>query len=86
MKCGKSDTNLCHFCKEEESVSHLLFECTYPQNVWKLVNDVFQLGEVISHDDIIFGAELDLSMNHVFSVILYYILAVVVPSVARVTK
>ena len=28
FKCGKSDTNLCHFCQEEESVSHLLFECT----------------------------------------------------------
>ena len=72
FKWGKSDTNLCHFCQEEESVSHLLFECTYAQKVWKLVNDVFQLGE-ISHDDVIFGTELDLSMNYVFSVIIYYI-------------
>ena len=42
-------------------------------HVWKLVNDVFQLGEVISHDDVIFGTELDLPMNYVFSVIIYYI-------------
>ena len=72
FKWGKSDTNICHFCQEEESVSHLLFKCTYAQKVWKLVNDVFQLGE-ISHDDEIFGTELDLSTNYVFSVIIYYI-------------
>ena len=71
FKWGKSNTNLCHFCQEEESASHLLFECTYAQNVWKLVNDVFQLGEIISHDDVIFDTELDLSMNYVFSVIIY---------------
>ena len=39
---------------------------------WKLVNDVFHLGEVISHDDVIFGTELELSLNYVFSFIIYY--------------
>ena len=29
FKWGKCDTNLCHFCQEEESVGHLLLECTY---------------------------------------------------------
>ena len=43
------------------------------KKVCKLANDVFQMGEVISHDDEIFGTELDLSMNYVFSVITRYI-------------
>ena len=36
---------------------------TEVRKVWKLVNDVFHLAEVISHDDVIFGTELDLSLN-----------------------
>ena len=73
FKWGKSDTNLCLFCQEEES-SHLLYDCTYAQKIWKLVNDdVFHLGHAISHDDVIFGVDLDLSMNYVFSILIYYI-------------
>ena len=60
------------FCQEEESVSHLLFECTYTQKVWKLVNDVFQLDDIISHGDVILVLSLILSTNYVFSVIIYY--------------
>ena len=73
FKWGKSDTNLCLFCQEEESVSHLLYDCIYAQKIWKLVNDVFHLRHAISHDDVIFGVDLDLSMNYVFSILIYYI-------------
>ena len=72
-KWGKSDTNLCLFCQEEESVSHLLFDCICAQKIWKLVNDVFHLGHAISHDDVIFGVDLELSMKYVFSILIYYI-------------
>ena len=73
FKWGKSDTNLCLFCQEEESVSHLLYDCIYAQKIWKLVNDVFHLRHAISHDDVIFGVDLDLSMNYVSSILIYYI-------------
>ena len=62
----------CLFCQEEESVSHLLYDCIYAQKIWKLVNDVFHLGHSTSHDDVIFGVDLDLSMNYVFSILIYY--------------
>ena len=65
FKWGKSDTNLCLFCQEEESMSHLLYDCIYAQKIWKLVNDVFHLRHAISPDDVIFGVDLDLSMNYV---------------------
>ena len=70
-KRGKSDKDLCSLC-QEESVSHLLCDnmCT---KIWKLVNDVFHLGHAISHDNVLFGVELDLSVNYVFSIIIYYI-------------
>ena len=45
----------------------------YAQKIWKLVNDVFHLGHAISHDEVIFGVDLDLSMNYVFSILVYYI-------------
>ena len=32
-KWGKSDTKLCCFCQEDETVSHLLFECVYARKV-----------------------------------------------------
>ena len=41
--------------------------------MWKFVNDVLQVGDVISHDNVIFGVELDSSMNYVVSIIVYYI-------------
>ena len=72
-KWGKSDTKLCCFCQEDETVSHLLFECVYAGKVWKFVNDVLQVGDVISHDDVIFGVDLNSSMNSVVSIVVYYI-------------
>ena len=57
FKWEKSDTNLCLFCQEEESVSHLLYDCICAQKIWKLVKDVFHLRHAISHDDVIFGVD-----------------------------
>ena len=37
------------------------------------MNDVLQVGDVISHDNVIFGVDLDSSMNYVVSIIVYYI-------------
>ena len=63
-------TQICLFCQEEESVSHLLYDCIYAQKIWKIVNDVFHLRHAISHDDVIFGVDLDLSMNYVSSILI----------------
>ena len=35
------------------------------QKIWKLVNDVFHLGHAISHDNVLLGVDLDLSVNYV---------------------
>ena len=71
-KWGKNNTKLCCFCQENETVSHLLFECVYARKVWKCVNDVLQVGDIISHDNVIFGVDLNLSMNYIVSIIVYY--------------
>ena len=43
------------------------------QKIWKLVNDVFHSGHAISHYNVLFGVDLDLFVNYVFSIIIYYI-------------
>ena len=68
----KSNNKLCCFCPDE-TVSHLLFECVYTRKVWKFVIDVLQVGGFISHDHVIFGVDLNLSMDHIVSIIVYYI-------------
>ena len=37
------------------------------------MNDVLQVGDVISHDNVIFGVDLDSSMNYEISICLLHI-------------
>ena len=39
----------------------------------ELVKDVSRLGHAISHGNVLFVVDLDLSVNYVFSIIIYYI-------------
>lgn len=73
-KWGKRDTVLCDICQEEETISHLLYYCRYAQTVWSVINQVFgnEYGD-ISHDNVIFGVDLDMSLNYVISIVVYYI-------------
>jgi len=71
FKWGKNATPLCSFCNEEECISHLLFECTNSQNIWNLVSNILNID--ITHNMVIFGLDLELPLNYVFSVIIYYI-------------
>ena len=58
-KWGKSDTDLCCFCQEEEDISHLLYFCVHVKPIWEIVNNVILPGEFISHDMVTFGYETD---------------------------
>ena len=59
LKWGKSETNLCCFCQEEETISHLLFYCTYAESIWEVVNNTLLHGENATHDMILFGYDTD---------------------------
>ena len=67
----KSDTKLCSLCRYEESVSHLIYECYYAKYIWNIVQQA--LNMTITHDMVIFGTDLSLSINTVLSLIAYII-------------
>ena len=71
-KWGKSSTKLCYICGEEESISHLLYHCRHVKPVWEIVNSAISECD-ISHDLVVFGFDLDTVLNHVFSIIVYFI-------------
>ena len=73
FKWGKTDTNLCCFCQEEESISHLLFYCPYVKSIWCLVSRILFDGEPISHNMVIFGSGLTMPLNYILSSIVYFI-------------
>ena len=72
-KWGIGDTELCCFCQEEENVSHLLFQCPHVKDIWEAVSVLMPGGQAISHDMVIFGLGLDIVLNHVLSIIVYFI-------------
>ena len=72
-KLGKRDTNLCYFCQEEESISHLLYYCTRAKPIWDLIQNVMTVDDHITHDMVIFGYDTDNVLNHLLSIIVYYI-------------
>ena len=73
LKWGKSDTAICSFCNEEETISHLLFECQNAQSIWTSVNNILHIENEITLNMVIFGTGLDISLSHVFSIVAYYI-------------
>ena len=72
-KWGIGDTDLCCFCQEEENVSHLLYQCPHVKDIWEAVSAIMPGGQAISHDMVIFGLDLDIVLNHVLSIIVYFI-------------
>ena len=72
-KWGKRDTNLYYFRQEEESISHLLYYCTRAKPIWDLIQNVIILDDHITHDMVIFGYDTDNVLNHILSIIVYYI-------------
>ena len=54
-KWGKRDRNLCLFCQEEESISHLLYYCTRAKSIWDLIQNVILVDDNITNDMVIFG-------------------------------
>ena len=72
-KWGIGDTDLCCFCQEEENVSHLLFQCPHVKDIWEAVSVIMPGGQAISHNMVIFGLDLDIVLNHVLSIIVYFI-------------
>ena len=63
----------CYFCNTDDTISHLLFECAYAKNVWRIVKHVFFNNHEITHDMVIFGKGLSIALNYIFSIYVYYI-------------
>ena len=39
---GKSETNICSFCKlEDEAITHLFIDCNYSKSLWNKIKDFF---------------------------------------------
>ncbi len=72
-KWRKIDSNVCKLCNEEETISHLLYECKYIQTVWKVVSRGLFDSRDVTHNMVIFGSDLSISFNYVFSMIIYCI-------------
>ena len=73
LKWGRIETNLCCFCQEEETISHLLYYCTHAESIWDVVNNALLPGESVTHDMVLFGYDTDNVFNHIFSIIVYFI-------------
>jgi len=72
-KWGKKDTKLCSFCNVEETICHLLFQCTYAKQIWSIVGNILGDRDYVNEDMVIFGIGLDRPLIYVFSMIIYYI-------------
>ena len=69
-KWKKSETDKCTICCAKETILHLLYECKYAQEIWSIVEDALQLD--VTRYEVFMGHDID-AINHVFSLILYYI-------------
>ena len=50
-----------------------VYFCVHVKPVWEIVNNVILPGKFISHDMVMFGYETDSVINHLISVIVYFI-------------
>ena len=61
------------YSDEEESISHLLYYCTYANNIWSHISKALEFRETITHDKVIFGRDAYNVLNHILSIIVYFI-------------
>jgi len=73
FKWGKRDTNLCYLCEDEETISHLLFHCKHARPIWEIASNALLFEKALSHNMVIFGIELDMVLNHIISILVYFI-------------
>ena len=67
----KINTNNCALCANVESVSHLIYECSYAKEIWRDVE--IALDIVTSLNMVIFGINKDQTLNTILSIIVYII-------------
>ena len=73
-KWGKRGTNLCYFCQQEESISHLLYYCTRAIPIWDLIQNLILVdNHNITHDMVVFGYDTENVINHLLSITIYII-------------
>lgn len=71
VKWKKIENSECTNCKQQESISHLIFECGYTKYLWEYVNKAFNIE--ISLREIILGDIISEELNMVISIIVYMI-------------
>ncbi len=71
VRWKKAENKKCMFCKEDEDIPHLLFNCVYAQTIWQTLRNDCNFN--ISLEDIIVGSHLNPTYNFVVSVICYCI-------------
>ena len=67
----KINTNNCALCANVESVSHLIYECSYAKEIWRHVE--ITLDIVTSLNMVNFGINKDHTLNTILSSIVYII-------------
>jgi hypothetical protein len=65
------DNDRCNYCNEIQDIPHLLYNCKYSAEIWRLVER--PLNTVITIGDVILGTDSKDDVNFVISVIAYII-------------
>ena len=66
-------TSLCDVCKEEQTITHLLFECQYVVGLWKCVSEALEMD--IVKDNIICGCfDGDFRSNNIIITIICFLI------------
>ena len=71
VKWKKKDTAACDVCGREETIQHLLFECAYTNDIWKLVGKA--LSTELNSNNVILVIGLSEKDNFITSLIAYLI-------------
>ena len=71
VKWKKVNNSECSVCKQQESISHLIFECGYTKDLWAFVNKAFNIE--ISIREVILGDVISDELNVVISIIVFMI-------------
>ena len=61
----------CRLCNVEETIQHLLFECTFAKAIW--LDLKHKIGLDVSVKDIVLGGKLSESQNVLVTIVAYYI-------------
>ena len=73
-----SETNAkCSFCNQKEDIIHLLYDCSFNDHIWQIVDNCLQLNIIYKHVVVGYSSKLKIvninSINYYITLISYLI-------------